>query len=62
VHAEPLQTIIDAWIEGAPPDSIVIVDPIELDRFSKTYYGIWPLPDSLKGPRDRPFIHYLPAH
>jgi hypothetical protein len=56
VQAKPGQSIVDAWLEGAPSDSIIIVDPVELARFSKTYHAIPPLPDDFPFPRDRMFI------
>ncbi len=55
-QAKPNQSILDAWLAGAAPDSIVIVDPIDLERFSKTYHAIPPLPETFPYPRDRIFI------
>ena len=42
------QPTIPAWIDGAAnlPDANVILDPGELERFSKTYLGI-PLPPAI---------------
>ena len=58
IDAKPNQSIIDAWLEGSPSDALLIVDPPELDRFSRTYYAIPPLPEDFQGPRDRSFILY----
>jgi hypothetical protein len=46
------QSVIDGWTRGAPSNAIVIVDPAELRRFSKTYYGIPPPPVS----GDEPYV------
>jgi hypothetical protein len=56
VDVKPGQSIMDAWLEGASGSPYVVVDPMELERFSRTYYGIPPLPAEFPGPRDRKFI------
>jgi hypothetical protein len=48
--------MLDAWQLGPPDSSLVIIDRQELDRFSRTYYGIPPLPADLRFPRDEPII------
>ena len=42
--------------------SYVVIDPVELERFSKTYFGIPPLPPDFSGPRDRISILPPPQH
>jgi hypothetical protein len=45
VDAKPNQTVLDAWASGAPTDHAVrVIDPGELARFSRTYFGIPPPP------------------
>jgi len=48
---------MEAWIGGdAPERATIIVDPTELQRFSRTYWRIPPLSDDMRGPRDQPFV------
>jgi hypothetical protein len=54
------QSIAQAWLEGVEGAPHIVIDPIELDRFARTYYGIPPLPPDFPGERDRPFIAYPP--
>jgi hypothetical protein len=56
VDVKPSQSIIDAWLGDQSGSPIVVVDPLEIDRLSRTYYGIPPLPDNFPGPRDHVFI------
>jgi len=61
VDVKPGESVVDAWVAGATGSPDVVIDPIELDRFSRTYLGIPPLPDDFPGPRDHPFIA-MPQH
>ena len=45
-----------AWLGQQSGSPWMIVDPLELDRFSKTYYAIPPLGADFPGPRDHVFI------
>jgi 4-amino-4-deoxy-L-arabinose transferase-like glycosyltransferase len=56
VDAQRGETIVNAWLAGRAGAATIVVDPVELDRFSRTYYGIAPLPANFPGPRDRAFI------
>ena len=41
VDAQPNQSVMAAWVAGAPAEHAVhIIDPGELGRFSRTYWGI----------------------
>jgi hypothetical protein len=48
VDAKPGESVIDAWAAGAPPDATRLVDPNELRRFNRTYFGIPELPAELR--------------
>jgi hypothetical protein len=61
VDVKPGQTIFEAWLGEQSGSPWIVVDPVELERFSRTYYGIPPLPDDFPGPRDRTFIPPRPA-
>ena len=51
VNVKPGQSIIDAWIGNKPPDdAIVVVDPNELRRFSRTYWMIPMVPGDATSP------------
>ena len=41
---KPGQSVAQAWLEGVEGAPHIVIDPIELDRFARTYYGIPPLP------------------
>jgi hypothetical protein len=41
--SDPHKTIVQDWLAGMPPTPDVEIDPGELDRFARTYYGIPPL-------------------
>jgi hypothetical protein len=56
VRVKAGQDIISGWLEGAPADPTVVVDPVELDRFSRTYFGVVPMAADPALPRDRMFI------
>ena len=57
VDVKPGETVVQAWLgDSVDPAAYVVVDPNELDRFSRTYFGIPPLPPDLSGPRDRSFV------
>jgi hypothetical protein len=60
VDIKPSQTLIDAWTQDAGDADVIVVDPLELERFARTYYGIPPLPPEFPGPRDRMFV--IPRH
>jgi hypothetical protein len=47
--------VIDAWVRGSAANSVIVVDPVELARFTKTYYAI-PAPDPEVARRSEPFI------
>jgi hypothetical protein len=55
VDVKPGQSVIDAWVEGAPADAWVLVDPAELDRFHRTYKGMPALPEEYAR-RAGPFV------
>jgi hypothetical protein len=40
VDVQPGESLIDAWTRGVPEHAIVVVDPNELSRLSRTYYGL----------------------
>jgi hypothetical protein len=46
VNVKPGESIIDAWRAGAPsgPNTVDIINPSELERFSRTYWKIPPPP------------------
>ncbi len=52
------RSVLDAWREGTSEvkHPIVLVDPMALDRFHDTYFGIPALPGDVAGPRDQPFV------
>ena len=56
VDVKPNESIATAWQNGAPANAVKVVDPLELERFSRTYFGITPLPQDFPGPRDHTFI------
>jgi hypothetical protein len=60
VDAKPGESVIDAWAEGAPPDATRLVDPNELRRFKRTYYGIPELPAELRDATE-PLVVQPPA-
>jgi hypothetical protein len=50
VDVEPGESSVDAWLKGlsAPPGkTIVVIDPSELTRFSRTYWQIPPPPEDV---------------
>jgi hypothetical protein len=52
------EDVVAAWVRGSPPSSVIIVDPIELNRFSDAvtgYHGI-PLPPEQIRVRAETFI------
>lgn len=49
------ESLVDAWLRGAPSGAIVIVDPSELRRFAATYKNFGDLPREI-AESDRPFI------
>jgi hypothetical protein len=57
VSASPGQSLIDAWLGGAQAD-MIIVDPNELTRLTRTYHPLPPLPPFVAD-HDRPFA--IPA-
>jgi hypothetical protein len=56
VDVQSGESIVDAWLAGRAGTANVVIDPVELERFARTYYGIPPLPADFPGPRDRAFI------
>ena len=56
VDVQPDQSVLAAWLGNQEGSPLVIVDPVELERFSKTYFGIPPLGGDVPGPRDRVFM------
>ncbi|MEO6435241.1 MAG: hypothetical protein ABIP55_05715, partial [Tepidisphaeraceae bacterium] len=61
VDKKPGESILQAWLGDQTGSPMIVVDPIELDRFSKTYLGIDPLPADFPGPRDRVSVLTPPA-
>jgi hypothetical protein len=53
VAASPGEDLIHAWLGGANAD-LAIVDPNELRRLTRTYYGLPPLPPQISQ-HERPF-------
>jgi hypothetical protein len=52
------EDVIQAWVRGSAPNSVIVVDPIELNRFSDEitgYHGIPPPPAEVRA-RSEPFI------
>lgn len=49
------ESLIDAWLRGAPSDAIIVVDPNELRRFAGSYKNLGELPREI-AESDRPFI------
>jgi hypothetical protein len=52
------EDIYQAWL-GMPKDQVkglVVINPMEVERLSKTYFHVPGLPYDFSGPRDRPFI------
>jgi hypothetical protein len=50
VNAKPDQPIIESWLGGpVRPDAYILVDPIEIDRLSRTYHAIPNLPRDTPG-------------
>jgi hypothetical protein len=50
--------IYQAWL-GVPKDKVkglVVINPPEIERLSKTYYHVPNLPYDFSGPRDHPFV------
>ncbi len=56
VDVQADQSILAAWLGNQEGSPLVIVDPMELERFSRTYFGIPPLGSDVPGPRDRVFM------
>src|SRR5439155_11082249 len=56
VDVKPGESVVDAWVAGATGSPDVVIDPIELDRFSRTYLGIPPLLPHVPGPQDDPNV------
>jgi hypothetical protein len=63
VNVKPGESVIDAWREGAPsgPETIDVINPSELIRFSKTYWKI-PAPPADVIAHEQPYIvrHSIP--
>ncbi|HTL30410.1 MAG TPA: glycosyltransferase family 39 protein, partial [Tepidisphaeraceae bacterium] len=57
VNARPDESVIDAWRAGAPsgPNTIDVINPSELLRFSRTYWKI-PAPSPEIAAHERPFV------
>jgi hypothetical protein len=56
VHAQDGDSIIDGWLgRKRAENDVLLVDPAELERFSKTYWQIPPPPAELSG-RTEPFV------
>jgi 4-amino-4-deoxy-L-arabinose transferase-like glycosyltransferase len=55
VQAEPGESIIDAWSAPRGSNEVLLVDPGELRRLSKTYWKIPPLPREFES-RTEPFL------
>lgn len=49
------ESLIDAWLRGAPSEAIIVVDPSELRRFAGSYKNLGRLPPEIVE-ADRPFI------
>ena len=57
VNARPGQPIIESWLGGpVRPDAYILVDPLELDRLSRTYYGIPNFPPDMPGFGGQAFV------
>ncbi len=54
VAAAPDQDLIQAWLGGARAD-LILVDPNELRRLTRTYYGLPPVPPKVTQ-HDQPFL------
>ena len=50
------RTIFDVTTWHRDESAYTVVDPVEVERFSKTYFGVPPLPPNLQGPRDHAFV------
>jgi hypothetical protein len=55
VDAAAASSIIDAWAPRRPANDVLLIDPNELRRFARTYWGIPPLPREYEG-RTEPFL------
>ncbi|HRK31484.1 MAG TPA: hypothetical protein PLD59_10435 [Tepidisphaeraceae bacterium] len=49
------ESLIDAWARGWPAGAIIVVDPNELRRFARTYWGLGEVPEEAVG-EPQPFI------
>jgi hypothetical protein len=50
VNAKPNEPVIESWLGGpARPDAYILIDPVEIDRLSRTYYAIPNLPRDTPG-------------
>lgn len=56
VKADPGEGLIQAWVGGAKAD-LIVVDPSELRRLTRTYYGLPPLPAAVET-QDKPYIFH----
>jgi hypothetical protein len=56
VNVQPGQSIVDAWLGGQTGSPNIVIEPNELERFSRTYFGVPPLPPDFPGPRDHMFV------
>jgi hypothetical protein len=56
VDAKPGDAIVPAWLGQQSGSPWIVIDPVELERFSKTYYSIPALDPDFPGPRDHVFI------
>ena len=55
VDVRPGETVIDAWVRGRADGAIVVVDPLEIRRFLRTYRGLGDEPPEIAG-RDEAFL------
>jgi len=60
VAGAPGENLVDAWTDslGDRRRAWIWIDPLELERFSRTYHPLPPLPSEL-AQRDRPFMMKL---
>lgn len=53
VQNSPGDSVMHAWLGEQSGSPYIVVDPFELERFSRTYYAIPPLGGDFPAPRDR---------
>lgn len=60
IDAGSNHSAIEAWLGDSlstiPPEDVVIIDPIEMERFRRHYWMVPAMDADLPGPRDRTFI------